>query len=137
MSDLKRKLIRVVLVLVGIGILVYPSLSQFLTQQNSSRVISNYDDAVKNTNKDNLDAMMEEAREYNRLLASSTVSRDRSKAPVSLDDYSRILSLDSSGMMGYISSPKINSSSRILHGTEESVLQTSVGHLQSTSLPVG
>ena len=140
MSDLKRKLIRIVLVLVGIGILVYPSLSQFLTQQNSSRVISNYDDTVKNTNKDKMDAMLEEAREYNRLLASSTVSQDQSKAPdasLSLTDYNRILSLDSSGMIGYISIPKINSTARILHGTDESVLQTSIGHLQSTSLPVG
>lgn len=72
MNDKLRKLIRVFIILIGIGILVYPSLSQFLTEQNASRAVSSYDDTVKKTEDARLDALLEEAREYNRLLASST-----------------------------------------------------------------
>ena len=141
MSDLRRKLIRIIIILIGIGVLAYPSVSQFLMQQNAGRAIADYDDTVKKAGDEQLQALMEEAREYNRLLASSTDFRkpptDEHGEPLSLESYPDMLDLDSSGMMGYISIPKINSTAKILHGTDESVLQSAVGHMQSTSLPVG
>ena len=39
--------------------------------------------------------------------------------------------------MGYVSIPKIHVKLPMYHGTEEAVLQTSIGHLEQTSLPVG
>ena len=141
MNDKLRKLIRVVVILIGIGILVYPSLSEFLTEQNASRAVASYDDTVIKTEQARLDALYEEASEYNRMLASSTGSQkpsfDANGEPISLDSYDKMLNINSDGMMGYITVPKLNITCRILHGTDESSLQSGIGHLKNTSLPVG
>ena len=141
MKDKLRKLIRVVIILVGLGILVYPSLSAYLIQQNASRSIASYDDTVSKTEAARLDALLKDAQEYNKLLASSVGNNkppvDANGNPLSLDSYENILNLNGDGMMGYITIPKLNLTSRILHGTEESVLQVAIGHLKNTSLPVG
>ena len=141
MNDRLRKLIRAVIVLIGIGILVYPSLSEFLQQKNSSRAVAVYDDTVSKMDQARLDEMLEEARNYNKLLASSTKFKkppiDSNGNPISLDSYEQMLNLVGDGMMGYITIPKLNTTDRIFHGTEEAVLQVGVGHLKNTSLPVG
>lgn len=136
-----RKLIRAVIILIGIGVLVYPSLSQFLSEQNASRAVSSYDDTVSKTEQARLDALLEEAREYNKMLASSTKLQkppvDANGEPISPDSYQQILNLNGDGMMGYITVPKLNITACIFHGTEESALQIGIGHLKNTSLPVG
>ena len=141
MNDKLRRLIRIVIVLIGIGVLVYPSLSQFLTEQNASRAVTSYDNTVEKTEQARLDALLDEAREYNKLLASSTGYQkppvDADGDPISLDSYQQMLNLNGGGMMGYITIPKLNITACIYHGTEESVLQVAIGHLQNTSLPVG
>ena len=141
MNDKLRKLIRVVVILIGIGILIYPSLSQFLTERNASRAVAAYDDTVSKTNQARLDALLAEAQEYNRMLASSTGGKkppiDANGNPISLDSYEQMLNINGDGMMGYITIPKLNVTCRILHGTEESTLQVAVGHSLNTSLPVG
>ena len=141
MNDIPRRLIRIVVILIGIGILIYPSLSEYLTQQNASRAVAVYDDTVSKTNQARLDALLEDARKYNALLASSTPPEnppvDSNGAPISLDSYDRMLDLENNGMMGYITIPKLNVTCRILHGTDEATLQSAIGHLKSTSLPVG
>ena len=141
MSDKRSKLIRAIIVLIGIGILVYPSLGEFLQQRNASRAIAVYEDTVNTAKQTRLDQMLEDAREYNRILASSvSAKRDNSDTdadPVKLDSYDQLLDINGDGMMGYIIIPKLNITDRIFHGTEESVLQVGVGHMQNTSLPVG
>ena len=141
MNDKLRKLIRVVVILIGIGILVYPSLSEYLSQRNASRAVVSYDDTVEKTEQARLDALLEEAIDYNRMLASSTGFQkppiDANGNPISLDSYGQMLNINGDGMMGYLTIPKLNVTVRIYHGTDESVLQVAVGHLQNTSLPVG
>ena len=53
------------------------------------------------------------------------------------EDYNKELNFNNDGTMGYIEIPKIDVKLSIFHGTDESVLQTSIGHLEGTSLPVG
>lgn len=141
MNDKLRKLLRAVIILIGIGILVYPSLSEFLQQQNASRAVTSYDNTVKKTEQARLDALLEEARAYNRMLASATGFRkppvDANGNPISLESYEQMLNLNGDGMMGYLTIPKLNTTIRVYHGTDESVLQIGVGHLRNTSLPVG
>ena len=72
MDDRIRKLIRIVIVLIGIGILVYPSLSEFLMERNSSRAIAVYDDTVSKMQAEKINALFEEAESYNKRLAVST-----------------------------------------------------------------
>ena len=141
MDDRIRKLIRIVIVLIGIGILVYPSLSEFLMERNSSRAIAVYDDTVSKMQAEKINALFEEAESYNKRLAVSTGYEkppvNAEGKPITPESYHSILNLENNGTMGYITIPKINETIRIFHGTEEAVLQVGAGHLESTSFPVG
>ena len=54
-----------------------------------------------------------------------------------LTEYENLLNFTNSGNMGYIDIPKINIKLPVYHGISDEVLQTSIGHLPETSLPVG
>ena len=51
--------------------------------------------------------------------------------------YKAELNIDGTGNMGYITIPKIDQKLPIYHGTSDSVLNSAIGHLEGTSLPVG
>lgn len=140
-GDTLRRLVRCLIILVGIGILVYPSLSEFLAQRNSSRATASYDDTVLQMEQERLDQLLAQAQEYNRQLAGTSAGQaplsDDNGDPITPDSYWDLLNVDSTGMMGYIEIPKLNTTIPIYHGTQEAVLQVGVGHLENTSLPVG
>ena len=52
-------------------------------------------------------------------------------------EYWQILNVGNDGVMGYVSIPKINVKLSIYHGTADDVLQTGIGHLNGTKLPIG
>lgn len=132
---------RILLVCVGVAILIYPSLSEYLSEKNSSTAIVTYDDSVAKANEKMLDEIFARAREYNKELAYQSgfgkpVVNDYGE-PVSLEGYDELLNLDGDGMMGYINIPCLNVTVPIYHTTNESVLQVGIGHIENTSLPVG
>lgn len=141
-KDTLWRLVRVLVILVGIGVLAYPSLSEYLAERNSSRVTSSYDDTVARTEQERLDQLLAQAQEYNRQLAGVSMGKaplsDDNGNPITPESYWDLLNVDSStGIMGYIELPRLNTTIPIYHGTSEAVLQVGVGHLQNTSLPVG
>ena len=69
--------------------------------------------------------------------AAITTAPAGSIEPEETEYYNTLLNVGGTGNMGYISIPRINVNLPVYHGTEESVLQTSVGHIEGTSLPVG
>ena len=141
MRDKSGILIRTVIILIGLGILVYPSLSEYLQQKNASRAVAKYDDTVRRTEHEQLDLLLEQAQDYNSMLASAYGARATADVPsdncVSLDSYSDLLNIDGDGMIGYITIPSLSTTDRIFHNTDEAVLQSGIGHLKTTSLPVG
>lgn len=120
---------------------MYPSLSEYLSQHNSSRATASYDTSVLELQQERLHAMLEEARDYNRQLLESNgydaPLTDREGVPITAESYWKLLDVSGNGMMGYIHIPRLNETIPIYHGTEEEVLQVGVGHVQNTSLPVG
>lgn len=140
-KDTLWRLARLLVILLGIGILVYPSLSEYLSERNGSRATASYDDSVLQLEQARLDQLLAQAQEYNRQLAGTSTgkapSSDDEGDPVTPESYWDLLNVDSAGMMGYIEIPKLNTTIPIYHGTSEAVLQVGVGHLQNTSLPVG
>lgn len=139
------------LILVGIGlcILLYPTVSNFLVERNSSRVIENYDAAVENLTEEKYAHMLGEARAYNEHLAqmAGAAPQDEtsdSAAPINaavpaegLSAYDELLNLNGDGVMGYLTIPKLDVTMPVYHTVEEPVLQVGAGHLPDTSLPVG
>lgn len=140
-KDTLWRFVRLLVILLGIGILVYPSLSEYLSERNSSRTTASYDDSVSQMEQDRLDEMLAQAQEYNRQLAQVSAGQapqsDEDGNPITPESYWDLLNVDSTGMMGYIEIPKLNTTIPIYHGSSEEVLQVGVGHLQNTSLPVG
>lgn len=140
-KDTLWRLARLLVILLGIGILVYPSLSEYLSELNGSRATASYDDSVLQLEQARLDQLLAQAQEYNRQLAGTSTGKaplsDDEGNPVTPESYWDLLNVDSAGMMGYIEIPRLNTTIPIYHGTSEAVLQVGVGHLQNTSLPVG
>ena len=134
-------LARLLIILVGVGILVYPSVSEYLFEKNSSVAVSTYDDSIRRMEQAHMDELRSQAQAYNRRLAQdngySKPALDEYNNPITPEDYWDILNVDGNGMMGYITIPRIHVTIPMYHGTEEEVLQVAIGHLQNTSLPVG
>lgn len=135
---MKNKISTVILVIVfvaGLSLLLYPTVSDYWNSMHATRVVSNYAEEVKNLNAEEYDEMLEAAEEYN----SSLLNRHTDYA-LSGDQkvlYESMLNLNGTGIMGYIEISSINVSLPIYHGTEDSVLQVAVGHVEWSSLPVG
>ena len=125
----------ILILVVGLSLMLYPSLSNWWNEAHQSRAIAAYSQEVSKLDENRYDELWQQAWEYNR----SLVGRENAYL---LDDsqmaeYERLLDVSGMGIMGYIEIPSINVSLPIYHGTEESVLQVAVGHLEWTSLPVG
>lgn len=140
-KDTLWRLARLLVILLGIGILVYPSLSEYLSELNGSRATASYDDSVLQMEQAHLDDLLAQAQEYNRqqaqVSAGQVLQSDADGNPITPESYWDLLNVDSAGMMGYIEIPKLSTTIPIYHGTSEAVLQVGIGHLQNTSLPVG
>jgi sortase A len=131
------KIVTVVLavfLVVGLGIMFYPSVSDWWNSWHASRSISEYVAAVEQVDNSELERMLSEAEVYNKQLASNhhfDLDEDE------YAEYESLLDISGTGIMGYISIPSINVNLPIYHGTDEAVLQVAAGHLAGSSLPVG
>lgn len=128
--------------LAGIGLVVYPMVSNTLYERDQSTVLAEYDETVAQAEQSELEEALELARDYNRqLLEGSVFLTDPFDPNLQLDPtvkpYADLLNLEGDGMMGYVEVPKIDVYLPIYHGTTSEVLEKGVGHLQNTSLPVG
>jgi len=125
----------VLVLIVGLSLLLYPSFSDWWNSRVQSKAIAHYSDVVSTLQKEDFSGMWESAREYNRTLPEkdnpyllSAQERER---------YNRELNVAGDGILGYVEIPTINLTLPIYHGTEEMVLQVAIGHLDWSSLPTG
>lgn len=132
------KLINVILVLmllVGLSLLLYPSISDYWNTFHQSKAIANYAEQVVSLDESQYHEIWSKATEYNKSLSEHesnyTLNEEQKK------QYEELLNISGTGIMGYVEIPKIQCSLPIYHGTDDSVLQITVGHLEWTSLPVG
>ena len=128
-------IVLVLILLVGLSLLLYPSVSDYWNSFHSSRAISAYAEDVANLDEVQYEEMWSAARAYNRALAERSTNFALSDAQK--EEYEKLLDISGVGIMGYLEIPELNMSLPIYHGTEESVLQIAAGHLEWSSLPVG
>ena len=128
----------ILMIIVGLGIILYPIISNQVYQKYYQDVIGNYERTVTKQKNSQNEKLIEEAREYNHSLTSTNIV-DAFQNPnrESSSEYMSILNVNDEGMMGYISIPKIDVRIPIYHGTSSNVLQKGVGHLEGSSFPVG
>ena len=128
-------MILILILVVGLSLMLYPSFSNWWNEAHQSRAIAAYSQEVSKLDENRYDELWQQAWEYNRSLVGREnvyLLDDSQKA-----EYERLLDVSGMGIMGYIEIPSLKVSLPIYHGTEESVLQVAVGHLEWTSLPVG
>ena len=138
MKKKKGNFITVLLVLVlltGLSLLLYPSVSDYWNSFHQTRAISSYAGEVANLNEAQYDRLWAAAEEYNKQLQKRGTVYSMSE--LEKEEYEKLLNVSDLGIMGYIEIPSINCSLPIYHGTDEAVLQIAVGHLEWSSLPVG
>ena len=128
-------LILVAAMVVGVGLLAYPSFSDYWNSFHQSRMVMTYAEHVAEMNTEEYDRILDAARVYNAALAQTGMKWQMEEEERAA--YEAELNFDGTGVMGYIKIQKIDVMLPIYHGTEEKVLQTSIGHLEESSLPVG
>ena len=125
----------VLIFLLGLSLLLYPAVSDYWNSKHQTRAIAVYSEEVSGLDEDQYQALWEAAAAYNASLLerdNAYLLTEEQKAA-----YEQLLNVSGLGIMGYIEIPSIDCSLPIYHGTEESVLQIAIGHLEWTSLPVG
>lgn len=128
------------LFLAGFGILCYPTVSDQWNRYRQEQLITTYEEAVSVLEPEDYSREWEAARSFNDTLAQNNLYGDVfGEAEGELEDteYWKVLNLSGDGVMGYLSIPKINLKLSVYHGTGEDILQTGVGHLNGTKLPIG
>ena len=126
------------LFLIGFGIMLYPVLSNALSQISYNETISSYEQSVSDENSSLYQSMIQEAVNYNEKLTTSSIVDAFSDPEITnSEEYMDILNLNRDGVMGYISIPKIDIKIPIYHGTSSEVLSKGVGHLEGSSFPIG
>lgn len=121
--------------LVGLSLLLYPTISDFWNSFHQSRAIVQYASQVEELDLKNYEEIWSTAVQYNQSLLTR---RDRfSMTEEEKTEYESLLNISDTGIMGYIEIPEIDCSLPIYHGTDESALQIAIGHLEGSSLPTG
>ena len=125
----------VLILLAGIGLLVYPTFSDWWNSMHQSQAIASYVEKISSADSEQIEQMWAEARAYNEEVARSGLRFKISEKE--LETYKKVLDVTGTGIMGYIDIPKIDVSLPIYHSTSDEVLQIAVGHLEGSSLPIG
>lgn len=118
-----------ILLMMGVGLFMYPKVSNWISVYTAKTEICSYDKAVEKLDNSDKEKMKKEAQEYNKALAKNDGNK------LKKFNYDKVLSI--SGAMAYIDIPKIKVYIPIFHGTNDEELEQGVGHMKGTSFPVG
>lgn len=127
-------IILILIFLVGLSVMLYPSVSDAVNRKHQSHAVAGYAEEVEQLSDADYQTYFDAADAYNRQL--NTIPNAFYK-PDLVSGYAQTLDISGTGIMGYITIPKISVELPIYHGTDEGVLQVAAGHLEGSSLPVG
>ena len=134
-SGLGLTILLLAVFLIGLCVMLYPTVSDFWNEKRQSQAIMNYDDLLVDLTPEDFSEYFEKAEEYNRKL--KLISYPFLGYPELDDEYYSALDVNDDGMMGYITIDKIKVQLPIYHGTSDKVLNCAVGHLEGSTLPIG
>lgn len=134
MKKNRSTIILILIFLVGLSVMLYPTVSDYINQKNQSRAVASYSEEVENLSDVDYQAYFDAANDYNRRLAETP---DAFYRPEEVSGYTDTLDVSGTGIMGYITISKIGVELPVYHGTSDGVLQVAAGHLEGSSLPVG
>ena len=134
---MKKNIIIIIIciALAGVGYLSYPSVREWWYSLRETYRLNVYLTSLRDMRETDYDSLFDKAEAYNANIAKKGMNRKLTNSE--MDAYEAELNVEKTGIMGYIIIPKLELTMPIYHGTDERVLQTSVGHIEGTSLPVG
>ena len=135
MKKRKTNIILLVSFFIGLSVLLYPSISSYWNSKTQTKAIIDYEAMLAAYKPEDYTAIFAEADQYNHALGKLT-SPLLDYAQLS-DQYWKTLDISGTGMMGYLTVPKISQELPVYHGTGDDVLAIAVGHMEGSSLPVG
>ena len=121
--------------LIGLGIVLYPSVSDYINARHQTRAIAGYREAVEDLTEEDYARLRQEADDFNRELEEAGSILTLTDAQE--EEYYSLLDPAGTGMMGYLEIESIDVYLPVYHGTEDTVLQVGAGHVEGSSLPVG
>lgn len=127
-------IILVIVFLAGLSVMLYPIISDYWNSKTQSKVISDYDELLSSMDNETYELLMKNAQDYNDKLKELYAPLENYNE---LDGYNETLDVTGTGIMGYITIPKIDVELPVYHGTSDKVLNNAAGHLPGSSLPVG
>lgn len=139
---MKRRFVNLLLVLTmlaGLCTFLYPTAAELMNRYTQSRAITDLRETLEALPREDLEPLWEDAALYNRQHRQNTFSADAFTGEEGSESslYQRLLNPQGTGIMGYLSIPKIDQQIPIYHGVSRGVLQIAAGHMDGTSLPVG
>ena len=120
---------------VGLSVLLYPTISDFWNEKRQSQAIVDYDSYINNLTPEDYSEYFVKADAYNKKIRNMSFPLLNHKNIA--DEYYDTLDINGDGMMGYITIEKIKVQLPIYHGTSDRVLNSAVGHVEGSTLPVG
>ena len=140
---MKRKISRImfgILFLIGFLVMAYPTIANQWNTYRQSKLITNYETATKEMGKEDFESAWMAAENYNNTFQKNNIYADvfgTEQKDVANTEYWNVLNVNGDGVMGYVTIPKIDIKLAVYHGTSDKVLQTGIGHLNGTKLPIG
>lgn len=135
MKDKKSTLILILTFFTGVSLMLYPTISSWYNSTLQGQSVVDYTQQVDQIQQEEYDRLLREAEAYNLTLLGRKAFADLSEEENAV--YRSTLLPEATGVMAYVEIPSIGCTLPICHGTEENVLDRSVGHLEWSSLPVG
>lgn len=140
---MKRKISTILfglMFLIGFGILIYPTVSNQWNTYRQSKLISTYEEVMSDMTPEDFSKEWEAARNFNDNVVQNNLYGDvfdSEDTDMKDTEYWKVLNVGNDGIMGYLSIPKINIKLAVYHGTGDEVLQTGIGHISGSKLPIG
>ncbi|NLO45013.1 MAG: class C sortase [Clostridiales bacterium] len=129
-------IILILIFFIGLSVLLYPTISNYINELSATRAITHYDETVRLIDEKKQAEILSLAHAYNKELAQRGGNLFEQGGAMH-NAYQKELNISGDGMMGYIEIKKLDVRLPILHGTSDKVLQHNAGYLEGSSLPVG
>ena len=125
----------ILILLIGLSLVLYPSISNWWNETRSSKVISDYSELVAEMDDAQYEQLWSDAIAYNASRVGA--SNPYLLTPEQEALYPTLLNVDGNGVMGYVEIPSIGVTLPLYHTVDEEILQVAVGHVEWSDLPVG
>ena len=148
MKQIISKILIIALFIAGFGLLAYPTISNEWNTYVQNKLINTYEESMSSMTQKDYSKQWAAAKAFNDKITENAIGTDAfatgadGNAATPTEDflnseYFSVLNVNGDGVMGYLSIPKINIKLSIMHGTFDEYIQTAVGHMNGTALPIG